>query len=282
MGDIDVLATEEEARRLHSALLAQGYRESGHVEPRHHLPRLVDPSGRVLEIHHRLRGVFISSREATAEDCLEADGCTALEVSSRVCFVPNGELMLAHLLAHTLDQHAMTPEAYRPFLVVADLQDLGALCETEGPDWGAAAERVRGSVSRSEIAALRELSSDLSAGRPASAIASETSDSASLLHHFLAGQSSDEYRRALRLRREMQVPPGKNPARAGLEAASRALWVSDEQIDLIYGRPTGRLGYLGWRLWRPFDLLARLASSFWAALRLRRRGRVPRATRKGV
>jgi hypothetical protein len=36
------------------------------------------------------------------------------------------------------------------------------------------------------------------------------------------------------------------------------VFLSEAQIDAIYGRPRGRLGYLGRRLARPFDLLLRL------------------------
>jgi hypothetical protein len=48
-----------------------------------------------------------------------------------------------------------------------------------------------------------------------------------------------------------------------------AVVLSDAQIDAIYGPPRGRLGYLGRRLARPFDLLGRLAGYGWRALRLR-------------
>ncbi len=138
------------------------------------------------------------------------------------------------------------------------------------------------SVSAREIAALRELASALAAGRPASGIAAGDSDPALLLRHFLAGLLDEDYRRTLKVRRELQVPAGAGRVGAYLDSASRAVVLSKARIDAIDGPPGSRLGYFGWRIWRPIDLLGRLAASGWVALRLRARERRPGATRKGV
>ncbi len=127
MGDIDVLVSDKDARELHAFLTRHGYEESGQPAPRHHLPRLVHVSGVVVEIHHRLRGIRGLEPDATAEDCFALEGCEVVEALGDSSFVPTPALLLAHPLAHALDQHAMTPEAYWPFRIVADLQDLGVL-----------------------------------------------------------------------------------------------------------------------------------------------------------
>ena len=126
------------------------------------------------------------------------------------------------------------------------------------------------------------LAADLTLGRPASGLAARSEEPGRLLRHWLAGHLDEDYRRALKVRREMQVPPGTSAPRAHLEAARRALLLDDDQIDAIYGRPASRAGYLARRLWRPFDLAGRLAASAWAAKRLGLRRGSRRTTHKGV
>jgi hypothetical protein len=48
-----------------------------------------------------------------------------------------------------------------------------------------------------------------------------------------------------------------------------AVFLTRAQIDAIYGTPRHRLGYLGRRLARPFDLVRRLGSYGARALRVR-------------
>jgi len=57
-----------------------------------------------------------------------------------------------------------------------------------------------------------------------------------------------------------------------LRAAWHASWLTDGQIEVIYGHPGTRLGYWGRRLFRPFNLVRRgLRYGFaWARHRLSR------------
>jgi hypothetical protein len=57
---------------------------------------------------------------------------------------------------------------------------------------------------------------------------------------------------------------------AGSWTTAKSLFVlSRTQIDVVYGKPRSKWGYLGWRLARPFDLLRRGARALYAAARHR-------------
>jgi len=56
-----------------------------------------------------------------------------------------------------------------------------------------------------------------------------------------------------------------------LVRAARALVLTDAQIDIVYGPTRSRLGYMGRRLARPFDLVRRIVRYAAAAARVRLR-----------
>ena len=47
--------------------------------------------------------------------------------------------------------------------------------------------------------------------------------------------------------------------RALAKTVRGALLPTKAQIDILFGPPRTELGYWGWRLWRPFDLVLRAA-----------------------
>ena len=225
-----------------------------------------------LEVHHRLIGIRVADENGvSAAECLSMGLCK--KVSSLVgdCFVPTETLLLAHFLVHGLAQHGMSPQAYCSLRLLADLQDL----EFSGPRGEAFFKRAFGwierAVSRQKVEASRELLRRFEAGERASRIVDADDDAGFLLRHMLAGYDDVDYQRALTLLRLLEEFDSSKRGRAVLRNAGRALWLRRAQIDVIYGRPKTSLGYLGWRLWRPFDLVRRLVRAGLSAFRLKLR-----------
>src|SRR5258706_348742 len=127
-----------------------------------------------------------------------------------------------------------------------------------------------------EAAAVRRLSARLAAGEDPAGWAAGDLPEATLLRHILAGRLDADYTGALRLGLFRPPPGDHGPVVRLVRAVWGAVALSDAQIDGIYGpagsngRPRSRLGYLGRRLARPFDLLLRLASYSTPWLKLRR------------
>jgi hypothetical protein len=270
--DIDVLVPTGSLRRLNQRLLETGCQPTGLPDVGHHLPQLRHPLGSLIELHRYLSGVrFGEGQAATGEACLELGLCRAAPGLPEGSFVPTEELLQAHLLAHALGQHGLAPESYALLATLADLQDLSV---AEGGAEGPAAEVLEwlsGFVPVREVAAVFDLLDRLAAGDLASRVALETSDAGLLLGHMLAGLSNPEYQDALKLTRVFDLGAGAARRLSVAGRLMRALWPTRQQLDLIYGRPPRRLGYVRLRLWRPFDLIRRTCRSAIAAARLERR-----------
>jgi hypothetical protein len=131
-------------------------------------------------------------------------------------------------------------------------------------------------VSREEAVAARALAARLGSGGDPFAADPLTPEGA-LRDHLLAGLLDARYRRALKLRALAQGPGAGLPRLA--RELLRALVLSREQVDAIYGPPRTRLGYLARRLARPLDLAWRGLLALLAAAALRvRRSRHPAAS----
>ena len=92
-----------------------------------------------------------------------------------------------------------------------------------------------------------------------------------LLRHILAGRLDPDYAAALRLGLFRPQPSERSRPVQLARAVLGALFLSDAQIDAVYGPPRGRLGLpRPARLARPFDLLWRLGSYGARWVRLRR------------
>jgi hypothetical protein len=91
-----------------------------------------------------------------------------------------------------------------------------------------------------------------------------------LLRHILAGRLDPAYADALRLGLFRPQPSERSRPVQLARALLGALFLTDAQIAAVYGAPRSRLGLLGRRLARPFDLLLRLGSYGARWLRLRR------------
>lgn len=271
-GDIDVLVSSEGSGRLFEALVDSGCERSGIRAPEHHLSVLQHPLGSAIEIHHQIDGVRLDERgHATADQCFERQLAVEAEGAPPGTFLPVEPLLVAHLLAHGLSHHGKAPEAYPALQLLADLQDLGfgqpagRSIDSDSRAW------VAGDVSGEEVSAVIEVLRRVSAGEKSSKITRSESASATLMSHWLAGSLDPDYLQSLKLGRRLESQPGRGRARQIATTGWRAVWLSDQQVEMLYGQPRTALGYLGWRLWRPFDLIGRTGSSVVAWLRLRGR-----------
>ena len=273
LSDVDALAPAGSAGALAAALVSRGFRGEGVPSQEQHLPPLVRGHAETVELHGLVLGVRLSRRRryATLGELLEQGLLVPLPEMPGRCFVPTRELHVAHALAHGLAQHGLAPGSYPMTRMLADLVDLGVV----GPDGARlldTSERwIARDVSREEAAAAMALCGALArddetlfapeCGRP----------EAVLLQHGVAGLMDDGYRTALRLTGLWGAPSGHARPIAWVIAAFRAVFLTRAQIDVIYGRPRTGLGYLGWRLARPLDLVWRFVRYRMSAIELRRR-----------
>jgi hypothetical protein len=270
-GDIDVLVSAERAWDLASALARVGFRPAGFPASRHHLPQLRDAKGGSVEVHPHLAGVRLpgTTGDASVDRLREAGLVERVDLDGE-CLVPTGDVLAAHAIVHAVAQHGFGPRGYPMLRMVADLIALGAHAD-DGRLGRAAAPLVSPELEPEEAEAALALSTRLARGDVS--LLDEASPEGVLLRHIVAAWVDEDYAGSLygrRLARKVHGPVGL------AVQAVRALWLTDAQIDVIYGRPRTRLGYLGRRLARPFDLVRRLVVYTAADRRLRaRRARPP-------
>lgn len=267
--DVDVLAPSGRAGELQDALVAAGFRASGLPEGEHQLAALEHPAGGgIVEIHRLMLGVRPEGSLSATFEILERHGLLASlpDLPGR-CAMPVPEAQAAHALVHGLGQHGWWPASYSLLKMVADLIDLTSL-EKDCALTARALSWVEGDVPPGEAEAVRRLCDRLAAGDdPASGW---DGPEEVLLRHILAGRLDPHYESALRLGLFHAQPTDRSPL---LRLACRiwdAGFLTRAQVDAIYGKPRHPLGYLGRRLARPFDLLARLGTYGLRAARVRR------------
>ncbi len=248
--DVDALVPAERAGDLWRALVAAGFRGADSCEYEHQLPALVDPEGGALEVHRLLPGVRVAGGASATYEDLDSEGLLLpLPGFPGRCSAPAPEVQAAHAVVHGLAQHGYWPYSYSLLRMVADLLDLGTLTDR-------ALAWVAQDVPADEAEALRRLCSRLAAGEDPKAGWEDPEET--LLRHMLAGRLDAGYEKSLRLG-FFRPQPSDRPAAVRLaRSALSTIFLSNAQIDAIYGRPRSRLGYLGRRLARPFDLLLRL------------------------
>jgi hypothetical protein len=245
--DVDVLAPEDRAEELWQALVAAGWLGSGLPDAEHQLPALKDPEGGVVEVHRLLPGVRIAGPASATFAALDRLGLLAplpLDWPGR-SVAPAPEVQAAHVLVHGLGQHGYWPASYSLLRMVADLMDLNALTD-RATGW------VEKDVPVAEAEAVRRLCATLIEGEY------PEGDAEILLRHMLAGRLDPDYEKSLRLGLFQSQPSDRSRPVQLARTVLGAVFLTDAQIDVLYGRPRTRLGYLGRRLARPFDLLLRL------------------------
>ncbi len=189
--DLDLLVAGDEAPALAGALEGAGMVRSGAPE-RHHLAPLADPRLGEVELHLRIPGLTLDGAAPATAEGLARLGLTRPSEDLDGLDLPARALMAAHALAHSLDQHGLSPAAYPVTRLVADLLDLGV----EEPD-----PRLRLPVSQRECRAAAALCRALAAGEPRQAGA----DGLALLGHTVAAATSPAYRARLRRRAALRA-----------------------------------------------------------------------------
>jgi hypothetical protein len=261
-GDVDFLVAETDVDLAVARLADVGYRNPGF--PVHHAVHLEDESGHAVDLHHCLPGVRLGpGRQSARLSDLEAGALLVSAPGSSVRW-PRREVLAAHLIVHGLVQHGLSFRGYPLLRMVADLADLGLGPRDPATERGY--QLIRDEVTEDEMRALVTLVDRLRDGEEGLLERSRASGGAEiLLRHFVACAIDVEYGNSLRLRAAFRQGPEAPPSVWAV--VGRALFVSDAQIDLIYGRPRGGYGYLGWRLFRPIDLAVRTVRYAWAAVR---------------
>lgn len=274
MCDVDVLVSEEGAMRLQCALVEGGCRPLEVPESEHQLQFLTHPEGLGIEVHKIIPGVRLDGRSsATARRLVERELVQPAPGLNDGSFLPTDDVLLAHLLVHGIAQHGMSPHSYPMARMLADVQDLGV-------DEGRLQEFVnRGfawiakDVSREEAAAAASLAGRLQRGEAPEAIAASGDGAGVLLRHLVAGTLDEGYDHSMRFGSLTVKPTDIGWLRSVAKALQGALLPTKAQIDILYGPPRSELGYWGWRLWRPFDLMRRAIRYGTAWLRQRARSR---------
>jgi hypothetical protein len=164
--------------------------------------------------------------------------------------------------------HGQAPDVYPLFRVLSDVQDLGPSSESLS-----AAGRYLREVDSEDLSAVGSLVECLGSGLLLAPISEPTMErvssdhSAILLRHLVAGVTNRNYALALKVPGVLKRVSDMPAPFAVLRTAWRALALTREQVDAIYGPPRTSLGYLWRRIARPFDLAWRLARSLAATCR---------------
>lgn len=273
MTDIDALTRDRDAERLQRRLKQTGWSEMPGPSGEHQLQMLTHRSGLGLEVHTMVLGVRVArAGSASAEDLLAGEMCVQLPDLSGESFVPTDSLLLAHLLVHGIAQHGLNPLSYPMTRLITDANDLCG----ERKRWDDLLPEAMGwidsDVSQEEAEAVRDLALRLGGGEDPAAIAGSDDPPGRLLRHILVGSLDNSYRDGLRLRGLANPVGARSQSRTLFRNAFQTVWLTRPQVEMLYGTPRTSLGYWGWRLWRPFDLVLRAGryGRAWVADRLRR------------
>lgn len=272
MGDVDVLVPQSAADELQSRLVKNGALAVEGPASDHQLQWLKHPSGLGIEVHTAIPGVRLDGRSsASADEVLEMDGCRRLDAFPGQALILKDHLMLAHLLVHGLAQHGLKPDSYPSTRMVADLGDLvpdatgWSLLQPEVMPW------IERDVTEEEVGACRDVVLDLATGIDPASILGFSGHRGRFLRHVVAAAIDPEYGRAIRLQSLARPVAAGGSSRRLLQDAFRTVWLTDAQIEQLYGKPFSKTGYWLWRLWRPFDLVGRAwrYGAAWAKHRFR-------------
>jgi hypothetical protein len=202
LADVDLLVAPERAAELAARLEARGLESCGSDE-RHHLSPLAHPQLGHLELHLALPGILLEDG-ATTPKAMDRAGLTTPSERLAGLLLPRTPLLVAHLMAHALDQHAFAPRVYPLTRLIADLLDLA---DREGRALTDLVDEaqpfLRASVSSRERRACVDLCERLARADEEPLAADD--DAARLLAHAVAGLTLPAYRRSLRRRAALRA-----------------------------------------------------------------------------
>lgn len=258
LSDVDALVPRAAAEAVQTELTRRGWRAADYPPSEHQLPPIMHPSGPVVEVHRAMRGVHLASEwpAADAEDLIAAGLAEPAPGLPENCHIPTEDALAAHLLVHGLAQHLLAVGSYPLLRLIADLQDL----QWNDARWAAfhagPYRWIARDVPPEAVRDAARLAALLASGESPAQLAGADDGIARFLRHALAAHDV-AYRNSLRWR-AVTAPGGADHRRSRLfRTAWHAVWLTNGQIDVIYGRPRTRLGYWARRLSRPFDLARR-------------------------
>jgi hypothetical protein len=262
ISDLDLLVTRETVPELQCILIERGFTASD-VPPQEQHASPLSRGSSMVELHTSLLGIRLGPGGPWADlPALEAAGHLApLDDWPASIVVPDRDIMLAHILAHGLAQHGLTPDKYPLARMLQDLIDLGFQHLGEG-DLERIGAMIAADVSIRELRATRGLCAAL-VSADLIAPAQDSGDVWLLLCHVIAGALDEKYTKALRLRSMVEFPV--SGGRSVIRRVAQTICLTRGQVDAIYGRQRSWLGYALLRLWRPFDLVRRSVLYAWHA-----------------
>jgi hypothetical protein len=284
MCDVDILLSPADAARLNGELVSRGWKEAGFHRGEDHLPPLRHPAWPALELHDQVSGL---SRDGVAwvtfADLEEAGAMEPFPAAGPFAFVPSSEFLVAHAIAHGFFHHGGVPIGYPLLRVFDDLRALDVL-ETPDEEFLAGPGRwMKMGLPPKDLLTILHLGRRLAREEDVSADTPSTPESR-LLEHVHRSAKDPLYRKALRLRSiHILAGTGSKSVRTFVTNAWNVLFLSHDQVDMIYGRPKHGWGYPLRQFLRPLDLVLRVGRYSLAWLRLRARDEsLPPISRAGV
>jgi hypothetical protein len=251
-GDVDVLASRHHGAALVRALIEHGARAFEHRRHEHELPALASPLDVSIDAHRYIPGVRLGRRDRF----VDADDLIAAGLVDARTNTPAPEVLAAHALVHGFVENAAIPQSGAPARALADLVDLRHFAPRS-------IERALPLVERlfdaRDVGDLGALALALERGNVDHGYDGQ---GAALLSHVLGTALDARYAASLRrflLRAPLSERRGPGPL---IERVAHMFVPTAAELSRIYGKPRGRLGLVGLRLWRPIDLAGRTLRLF--------------------
>ena len=272
--DVDCLVQAEAAGNLQATLEEDGWSPSELPPGDRHLPTLSHPDWGAVEIHVHIGGVRAPNGvRSVSFGELETLGLLAPLPDLAGSHVPRRGILVAHALVHGLASGGSRPDLYPTARVIADLLDLGVGAADE-PDPEGVHAWIQRDMAPGDIGAAFRLCSLLRNGRlPEEREQLDSSPEGRLLRHIVAGAVDSDYRQALKLSFFGPRVSDRSSMGAFLHSLRTTVLPVPAQLDLLYGRPRSRTGYLRLYARRYADLAGRLGRSLVGAARSRSRRR---------
>jgi hypothetical protein len=253
--DLDILVHPDQLDELCAALDKTSLHRRQMREAQHQPVVFESRWGVSVELHVHLPYVRLVSagKPVTLQDIEELSLVRHTDGGDSWVLLPSMDLLVAHLIAHGIVQHGLTPRMYPSMRLVSDMVDLGL---GNNPQLGLDAHRwIRHDVSQTEVGAIAEVAAFLTQGN-SSDIWNKNSSGSRMLNHFVAAALDSKYRARLDLRRIIQSLSEDGAWRTINEGIAYAFTLPDENLRRIY--PTRRHSMRLTRLLRPFDLAYRV------------------------
>lgn len=199
--DVDILVRASDIGRLSDALCQRGCQERKRRSPKYHPMVLRTPADVSIEMHTVIPYVRMAPRDDPVDlRCLIQQGlvATGQQPQQPHVFLPNIQLLAAHLVAHNLVQHRFTPRTHPP---LRTLRDAYILRLDENPEHAKAAYAlIAADILNSEFSALCACIGSLKRG-----VVDAHEESRKLLSHLIAASIDENYQARLQVQREWQV-----------------------------------------------------------------------------